>query len=125
MKKRFNWDAMGIFVSVACAIHCALLPLFLTSLPLLGINIIHNQAFEVAMIAMAFAVGARALYHGFKEHHHSILPITLFAAGMLCLLAKQIWHKEELLFLIPAVVLIVTAHLFNYKSCKIGHYRKQ
>jgi len=121
MKKKVNWDALGIFVSVACAIHCALLPIFLSTLPLLGVNIIHNQFFEVAMIAIAFAVGAQALYHGFKKHHRNILPFALFATGMFCLFAKQVWHNVELVFLVPAVILIVSAHFINYRQCRVGH----
>jgi hypothetical protein len=115
MKKRFNWDAMGMLVSVACAIHCALLPIFLSSLPLLGVNIIHNQGFEIMMIAVAFAVGAYALYHGFKKHHNSFLPLMLFALGMLLLVAKQVWHSAELWLLAPAVVFILSAHFINYR----------
>ena len=42
MKLKINWDALGIGASLACAIHCALLPLFLSSLPLFGTNIINN-----------------------------------------------------------------------------------
>ncbi|MCH5600168.1 MerC family mercury resistance protein [Niabella ginsengisoli] len=34
MKNRFNWDALGITTSILCAIHCAVLPLFLVALPL-------------------------------------------------------------------------------------------
>ena len=29
MFKNWNWDAIGVGASLACAIHCALLPLFL------------------------------------------------------------------------------------------------
>lgn len=108
-------------MSVACAIHCALLPIFLTSLPLLGVNIIHNQVFEIVMTTIALAVGAQALYHGFKKHHRSILPLALFATGMVCLFAKQIWHTAELLFLLPAVLLIVSAHFINYRQSRAGH----
>ena len=33
MRLKINWDALGIATSLACAIHCAVLPLLLTSLP--------------------------------------------------------------------------------------------
>lgn len=112
---------MGVIVSVACAIHCALLPIFITSLPLLGVNIIHNQLFELVMIIIALVIGAQALYHGFKKHHRNILPIALFISGMACLFAKQVWHNAELLFLVPAVLLIVSAHLINYRHCRVAH----
>ncbi|MEY3186772.1 MAG: hypothetical protein RL675_596, partial [Bacteroidota bacterium] len=47
---KINYDALGIAASVACAIHCALLPLVLSSLPVLGVNIINNIWFEMLMI---------------------------------------------------------------------------
>ena len=56
MNFKINWDGLGIATSLACAIHCAILPLILTSLPLFGVNIIHNMFFEWRMIALAFIV---------------------------------------------------------------------
>ena len=55
---KVNWDALGIATSLACAIHCALLPLFLTSLPVLGIELLSSTSFEVLMIVLAFCIGA-------------------------------------------------------------------
>ena len=113
-----NWDAFGISTSIACAIHCALLPLVLTSLPLFGINIIENQGFELFMIGLAFCVGIYSLYHGWKKHHHQWLPIFIFSIGMGCLFAKQVWHQYHLLLLFPAILFIIGAHYYNYKLCK-------
>jgi hypothetical protein len=64
---KINWDALGITASLACAIHCALLPLFLSTLPLFGINIINNVPFEIFMILLALAIGSYSLYHGWKK----------------------------------------------------------
>lgn len=118
MNMKINWDALGITTSLACAIHCALLPLFLTSLPLFGVEIIDNFSFEIFMIIVAFAIGTYSLYHGWKKHHHSLFPFLMFLAGIALLFAKQIWHEYQLWFLIPAVLLIVTAHFTNYRSCR-------
>jgi len=38
-----------------------------SSLPLLGINILHNIQFELGMILLSFAIGAYSLYHGYKN----------------------------------------------------------
>ena len=118
MSFKINWDALGITASLACAIHCALLPLFLSSLPLFGVNIIENIQFEYLMIGVAFAVGAYSLYHGHRKHHHSWLPLTLFSIGIICLLAKMQWHEWRHWFLVPAVICIVTAHFINYRLCR-------
>ena len=122
MNSRINWDALGVATSLACAIHCAILPLILTSLPILGINIIDNQGFEYLMIGLAFLIGSYALYHGYRKHHHSFLPLGIFAAGILLLVAKQIWHQYQLWILPFAVVLIITAHLLNYRSCRVHNH---
>ncbi len=115
---KFNWDAFGITTSIACAIHCALLPLIFSSLPLFGVNIIENLTFELCMILLAAAVGMYSLFHGYKKHHHSVLPIVIFAIGIVFLILKQIWHQQEIFFLIPGLINIVTAHIINYKLCR-------
>jgi len=122
MKSKINWDALGIGASLACAIHCALLPLFLSSLPLFGINIIENLAFEVGMILLALAIGSYSLYHGYKKHHHSLLPLSLFFTGFIFLVLKQFFVLYETWLLIPAVILIITAHILNYKSCRVHNH---
>ena len=122
MKFKINWDAFGIATSVACAIHCAVLPLILSSLPLFGINIIENQGFEFLMIALAFVVGVYALYHGHKKHHHSYYPMVLFAAGISLLFIKSMLHSHTLMLLLPAVSLVVIAHYLNYKLCRVHNH---
>ena len=118
MRLKINWDGLGITASLACAIHCALLPLFLTSLPFFGIELLDNQSFEIGMIAIAAAIGFYSLYHGYKKHHHRIFPLLVFIAGICFLCAKQVWHDKQFWLLPPAVILIVTAHYFNFKACK-------
>lgn len=122
MKININWDALGIGASLACAIHCALLPLLLSSLPLFGVNIIHNTGFEIGMIFLALCIGSYSLFHGYKKHHHSLLPLSLFFTGIIFLVFKQFFIQYEYWLLIPAVVLIITAHLFNYRSCRVHNH---
>lgn len=117
MNFKINWDGLGIATSLACAIHCAILPLVLTSLPLFGVNIIHNMIFEWTMIAIAFGVGVYSLFHGYNKHHRSTMPLIIFAIGFLFLTTKQVFHEYEFYFLIPAVVLIISAHYINYRMC--------
>jgi hypothetical protein len=126
MNIRFNWDALGIATSVACAIHCAILPLVLTSVPVFGFNIVDNHNFEYFMIFLAAAIGSYSLWHGYRKHHHSLLPVTVFLAGILFLLAKQVRHDQQYWLLPAAVLLIVSAHWINYKACRIhDHAHKE
>jgi len=115
MRQKINWDALGITTSILCAIHCAILPLIVATLPFLGVNIIENALFEYGMIGLAFAIGSFALWHGFHKHHRHFGPWLLFLGGMLFLLAKQIWHQYEFRLLPFAIVLIIAAHMLNYR----------
>lgn len=115
---RINYDALGIAASLACAIHCAILPLVLTSLPVLGTNIIDNVGFEFGMIVLAMVIGFYSLWHGYRLHHRRILPSVLFGLGIILLFLKQAFHSQQLYFLVPAVALIVSAHLINYHDCR-------
>lgn len=122
MNFRINWDALGISASLACAIHCALLPLLLSSLPVFGVNILHNLKFEIIMILMALVIGFFAFWHGYKKHHHSLLPLLTFAVGLLFLSAKLIWPAYEFWLVLIALLLIVSAHLRNYRYCRLHNH---
>ncbi len=118
MAIKTNWDALGIATSLACAIHCIVLPIILTSLPLFGVNIIHNIYFEWGMIILAFAIGVYALLHGYKNHHQNKLPVWLFVVGFLILITKQFFLPIEVYFIVPAVIFIISAHYINYTLCR-------
>lgn len=115
---KINYDALGIAASIACAIHCAVLPLLMTSLPIFGINIIKNTAFEYGMILLAAGIGINALRHGFNKHHHKKTPFVIFSIGIVLLLLKQSFEEYQLFFLIPAIGLIIAAHTINFLSCR-------
>jgi hypothetical protein len=117
--RKLNLDAIGVSVSLLCAIHCAVLPLFFASLPLFGLEILHNKLFEYSMIACAGVIGSYALYHGRKSHHRKILPLIIFLCGLCLLVLKEVFIGEELVLLIPAATMIITAHILNYL-----YYRK-
>ncbi|MBK8522158.1 MAG: MerC domain-containing protein [Chitinophagaceae bacterium] len=117
MNIKLNWDALGIGTSILCAIHCALLPVLMSTLPVFGINIIHNLLFEWGMIALAFVVGSYSLFHGYIKHHRSPGPVLIFSSGFIFLVLKQFFVQYEIPFLLIAVVLIISAHYYNYRLC--------
>ncbi len=119
MNFRINWDAIGITASLACAIHCAVLPMALSTLPVFGINIVDNVAFEYFMILLAFCIGSYSLWHGYRKHHHSRRPLLVFCLGISFLLAKQVWHSYQLWLLPFAMVFVITSHLMNYRFCRV------
>ena len=117
MNIKLNWDALGIGTSILCAIHCALLPVLVTSLPVFGINIVHNLIFEWGMIALAFVVGSYSLFHGYIKHHRSMKPVLIFSVGFIFLILKQFFTQFEIPLLFVAVACIISAHYYNYRLC--------
>ena len=121
--KKINLDTLGISASLACAIHCAVLPLFFSSLPVFGLEILHNKIFEYSMIGFAAVIGCSALYHGFKKYHHKKLPLFIFIVGLIFLVLKEVFVSAELLLLFPAAILIIGAHVLNFRFCgQADHY---
>lgn len=115
---KINWDALGVGASLACAIHCAVLPLLFTTVPLFGINIVHNPVFEWFMIAVALLIGIQALWHGFMRHHHSKWPVVLLVSGFIFLVSKEWLPQVHTLLVVVAVGFIIWAHYLNYRLCR-------
>lgn len=122
MKLHINWNALGISAGVACAIHCALLPLFISSLPLFGIDLLNNIFFEAGMILIALLIGSFSLSHGYRKHHHHILPLILFYAGILLLILKHFFVTAVLWLIIPSSILIILAYYLNWKFCRLAKH---
>jgi len=74
------------------------------------------------MVLLAFGIGSYSLYHGYRRHHHTLLPFVLFATGMILLVLKLFFIQYENWLLIPAVSLIVLAHIINYRSCQVHNH---
>ena len=122
MKLQINWNAIGVSASLACAIHCALLPLFASTLPLFGVNFFDNVYFEIGMILIALIIGGLTLLHGYRKHHHHLTPLFLFTAGMLLLIFKHFISETALWPIILSSVLILLAYYLNWKYCRIAKH---
>ena len=122
MKLQINWNALGVSATVACAIHCALLPLFISTLPLFGINILDNIYFEAGMILIALLIGGLTLLHGYRKHHHRLTPLILFIAGMFFLIVKHFFSATVVWLIIPSSILILLAYYLNWRLCRIAKH---
>jgi hypothetical protein len=123
---RSKWDAVGISASLLCTVHCVVLPFFLSSLPFLGIELLRSRLFESLTIGTSLLAGCWALSGGYRRRHHRLWPVFLFAAGMLVLLAGNLFFTNRLLELgskLVAAVCIITAHMFNWKYGKAPKLR--
>lgn len=121
---RINWQALGISASIICAIHCALMPLLLTSLPLFGVDLIENFWLEMLLLSVAFIIGLVSLWHGYRKHHHRLVTLLIFSAGISLFLVHQLTKipHSDLLLILPGVIFILTAHYLNYRLCRKANH---
>jgi len=115
-------DNIGMTASVLCAIHCAVVPLIITSLPLLGLGFLSNPWFEWGMITFALIIGVCAIGITYIRRRHSLLPMFLLIGGFMIIIAGHMfitsWHEA---IIVPiGGLLIAAAHFANYKYSRIN-----
>ncbi len=117
---KIDLDKVGIAASSICAIHCALLPVLFTTLPLMGVELLENDQVEIGFIFFSLMVGCFALYNGYKRHYHKTLPLFVFLAGIALLLIAHFLMKEnwETIVKITGAATIIIAHILNWRFCK-------
>jgi hypothetical protein len=112
------WDFSGIATSIVCALHCLVFPLFFSSAPILGIEIIENVWLEATTLGLSFSFGFLALGRKYKRKKKP-QPLILFVFGFLLLVINVVSELDEWLLVGPAAVLITTAHVVNFTSRKL------
>ncbi|TSD66267.1 MerC domain-containing protein [Inquilinus sp. KBS0705] len=124
-KKAVKWDSIGMTASTLCAIHCAAVPIFFTSLPLLGLEFLANPWVEWIMIILALVVGLSSIVTSYFRVHHKVLPLAMLIAGFLTIIIGHLFITGWIeAIVVPAGgLMIATAHFINYKyagTCRAG-----
>ncbi|WP_231491835.1 MerC domain-containing protein [Pedobacter sp. Leaf170] len=125
-KTSINLDSLGITASVLCAIHCALVPLLITFLPLWGLSFLANEWVEISMILVSLILGIWSLSISYRKEHRKIYPTVILVLGFALIAAG---HFSGYDFLEPILIpiggiVIATAHFINLKyvkSCTVKH----
>ncbi|PSL49541.1 MerC mercury resistance protein [Chitinophaga niastensis] len=119
--RKMNLDTLGIGASLICAVHCALLPLLLTVLPLLGSHMLENEKLEYGLLSLSFLIGCVALGRGYFRRHRRMVPLLLFAVGFALLMTGHFlyaagWWPPVIIAIGAAI--ITGAHMLNLRKCK-------
>ena len=111
-------DRTGLFLSAACLVHCAALPLAALLLPSLGgVLFDHTSALHWAMLGLAVPVSGYALVRGYREHRR----LQAFAVGCvgLMLMTLGVSHLLSESLEIPLTLggasIVAAAHLLNIR----------
>lgn len=77
-----SWrDLLGVSASIACAIHCAVMPMVIGYLPLLGLDFLAGESFHQWMALICFSVAIAAFVPGWRKHRR-LLPASVGMLGL-------------------------------------------
>jgi len=77
-------DSLGSVGAVICAVHCALLPIALVMLPMVGFGILASPGFEVGFVLFATALAVASLWNGYLRHR-AYRAMAILVPGLIAL----------------------------------------
>jgi hypothetical protein len=92
-------DRFGATASFLCAVHCALLPLVIATLPAIGLGFLANHQYERGFIAFASALAVTTFIVGFRRHRR----------------VRALW------FLMPGILLLAGGVIVDFESSALTH----
>ncbi|MGO4262417.1 MerC domain-containing protein [Lysobacter sp. TAB13] len=113
-------DRIGALGSLACAVHCAALPLLIAVLPSLGIAVWFGDGFEMGFVMFATLLGSFSVISGYRRHH-AMRALSLLIPGLGLLWVGVLYAPLHHALLPHAItmtcggVLVGLAHLTNLR----------
>lgn len=124
-KPRVDWDKAGMTASLACAVHCAAMPLVITLLPLVGLGFLATAWAEWLLVGISALLGVGSLCLGYREHRNSRALAILSVGLALIVLGRIIEERAHTLWGVPLLVfggcVMAAAHWVNRRLCHSCH----
>ncbi len=109
-------DMAGVFVAVACGVHCAASGLFFAAVALVGMTSPDAPYLEWGFLGATTVLGGWSLGSGWRRHRDHV-PLVLFLTGVALLLVARTLGDSSRMEGIPVVIGATTvslAHLRNW-----------
>lgn len=126
-------DRLGAYGSLACAAHCALLPVVIALLPSLGLASLASDTFERGFVVFATLLGLFSVVWGYRRHR-AVRALGLLVPGLALLWTGALYPPLHESLLSHAVAmttggtLVALAHVANLRlnhrhvhSANCGH----
>ncbi|RXK51047.1 MerC domain-containing protein [Aquirufa rosea] len=120
-----NVEKMGLFFSIACAIHCMTLPIFLFFAPYIASSFAFTTTFEWILVSVSFLFASVLLFQDYRKHRKPI-PMMFLGLAIVVKLVEITWAKNstDWAFGLLLGLFISIGYWVNYKhkvacTCKI------
>ncbi|HWI85457.1 MAG TPA: MerC domain-containing protein [Sphingomonas sp.] len=118
-------EGIAVGATIACLVHCLVLPLLIAAIPVLSAAIPIPENFHLVALALAIPATAGALFAGFRRHRLAA-PLVAGTLGLTLLtLAATHWGQTRLEMPVTVVgsLAIGVAHLANWRYRRASHLR--
>jgi hypothetical protein len=113
-------DRAGMWASALCAIHCIALPMLVTISAFSGLVFLDDPRVENVIITATILLGTCSLFPSYFKHHRKIFPMLILLFGFFLIgLSRFMVHVNEPVLVSAGAALVASAHLLNYRICKI------
>ena len=115
-------DRVGVFASVACLVHCLLLPVLVPLLPLLS-GVVESESVHEWLLVFLTVCAVLAFVPGYRAHRawsvvgFGVVGVLLLAGGALAHDLPVLSGLDTPLTILGGLVLIST-HLVNLRLCR-------
>lgn len=114
-------DKAGAAISWVCAVHCLLMPLVLSFVPLLGISFLAHNGFEYVFVGLSISVALLSLLPAYFRQHGKIRTLLLFISGISFVILADVVFEDilfgKLAFVVLGAGLITISHFINRRLC--------
>lgn len=116
-------DRVSIGVSTLCAIHCALLPILLATVPAFSHLSADNHEFHIALVFLIVPMSLIAGLLGCAKHKDKVVLASIVTGLSLLLISAFLGHDlmgeiGERVATVIASFILVFAHWRNYRLCR-------
>jgi len=123
LNRRINsiLDTLGFSASALCAVHCAILPLIMTLLPLTSLESLSEPFIEWIILGCSVLLAFTSFLFGYYKHHRSSEPLFIMVAAFIFFVIGHINNEPTIIEIVSTPIggfIMAYAHYRNYKLCQ-------
>lgn len=116
-----NMDVWGSTTSILCAIHCALLPLLLSSGFIGAHTLMSHPAVEFCIMGLTSVFVYYSIVRPYFQNKLNSIPFTLATTGLVFVLIHHFIPHYSTFIVVIGGLLIAAGHLVNLFGAKHSH----
>lgn len=113
---KIKWNIVGLVLSLACAIHCMLMPIILITFPIIlsTWKAHHQHWIEWVIVFSSLVIGYATLRHSYKKHHQNPLSLVTFFIATVCILTSVFFLDTNSILFNMGNIFLLLSYILNF-----------